>query len=177
MFQHWPQLREIFGQVHLAVMDRQPVQQGSHWWRCNCANINIGTGLSGWPEERFLICLVFGIFMCLTWGSMSWNRGLSAFCRWLSCWCVRNLRLRCHRHDSGYSVRWLGTSWGFSSWVCSWKVICYRFKWSLLQRQTKTKNTRAVSLDKLNVPNHSCVPEISEESQVKTHQDQLHDLL
>ena len=83
---------------------------------------------------------------------MTLNRSLSAFCWWLSCWCVWKLWLWCHRHDSRYSVRWLGTSWGLSSWVCSWKVICYRFKWmNLLDRQANTKNTRTVSLDKLHI--------------------------
>lgn len=80
---------------------------------------------------------------------MCWNRSLSAFCWWFSWWRVRNLRFWCYRHDSGHSVRWLPTSWGLSSRVCSWKLICYRFKWSLLERQVTTKNERTVCLDKL----------------------------
>ena len=82
-------------------------------------------------ERSFLVCCYFGNclssmlqIISLTRGSMHGNRSLSAFCRRFSWWRVRNLRLWCHRHDSRYSVRWLRTSWGLSSWVCSWRLIC-----------------------------------------------------
>lgn len=105
--------------------------------------------LFAFTEGSFLVCCYFENclgsmlqIVSLTRGSMPGNRGLSAFCWWFSWWCVRNLRLWRHRHDSGYSVRWLCTSWGLSSWVCSWKLICYRFRWSLLERQVTTQKRK-----------------------------------